>query len=86
MTFSDRNVGFGMVVMGCLVILQGLAQLFSGQLLFTGQGKHPWLKGFFMAVFGDYAVAASVLFYFLLGASFIFMGCNLIRRYRRDRA
>lgn len=85
MIFSDRNVGFGMVVMGCVVQLQGLAQLFSGQLLFTGQGKHPWLRGFF-AVFGDHAVAASVLFYFLLGASFIFMGCNLIKRYRRDRA
>jgi len=69
MIFSDRNVGFGMVVMGCLVQLQGLAQLFSGQLLFTGQGKHPWLKGFFITVFGDYAVALRYYFISFLEAA-----------------
>jgi hypothetical protein len=73
MIFTNRKIGMGMLLIGCFGYIHGVYQLFSGQLL-LGQGKHPWLKGFFEAFLGNHAFLGGALVSILIGSAFIYMG------------
>lgn len=79
---SERAAGIGTVVIGCSIYLGGLAELLSGQLLFAGGGKHPWLRGVLTSMLGQQAYIGAAFLAFCVGSFFIMLGIRLIRRSR----
>ncbi|PLK50149.1 hypothetical protein [Uliginosibacterium sp. TH139] len=80
---SSRTAGLGMIVIGCSIYLGGLVELFSGQLIFTGNGKHPWFDGFFTFLLGKYAFAGAAFFAFCVASFFVLFGVRLLRKHLR---
>lgn len=77
----DRVAGIGMIVIGCLIYLGGVVELFSGELLFTGGGKHPWLSGFLTLLLGKYAFVGAAFLAFCIASFFVLLGIRAFRRH-----
>ena len=77
---SERTIGVFVVILGIFIALPGVAEVMSGQLIFTSGGKHPWMRGFFQLFFGSYAHLASGYITLCIASALIVQGARLILR------
>ena len=68
----------GMVLLGLLSLIEGIARIMSGTTNLYGGAKHKWLSGFFM-IFGSYAPYASALLSLTIGLFFFNVAYRVIR-------
>ena len=83
---SDRTIGIGFVIVGLVSALPGIAELMTGQLIYAGGGKQPWVRGFFQFFFGPYAHLASGYVTLCIASALIVQGARLILRKPRITA